>query len=231
MWATCFTDVSGCALDANAPSQTSNTWTGYLEFTYVTKSAKSGFSFAEGDDSLIEFVRPYAINMGVSMSTAPLQFSVVRDMDDDVTGTDLEYTVNLCTATPAVYPYNNVVDDCFDEANKGWNAINYLDFQSSPNNIGDNTIDLNEIGFSLRLDERVIPVDLPNDQAVVTISVDSEVYYHGNVNPVRRRMEYTKRISRRKLENQEGLHTQTNRLTDTFGVTPRSSLSWCNLDS
>eukprot|EP00493_Phyllostaurus_siculus_P020859 UN21184 len=133
MWATCFTDVSGCALDANAPSQTSNTWTGYLDFTieaqnfcpqivdeitvtgnidkfaestyneeaipgsnifsndyvwfevtYVTKSAKSGFSFAEGDDSLIEFVRPYAINMGVSMSTAPLQFSVVRDMDDDV---------------------------------------------------------------------------------------------------------------------------------------------------
>jgi len=280
MWATCFTDVSGCALDANAPSQTSNTWTGYLDFTieaqnfcpqivdeitvtgnidkfaestyneeaipgsnifsndyvwfevtYVTKSAKSGFSFAEGDDSLIEFVRPYAINMGVSMSTAPLQFSVVRDMDDDVTGTDLEYTVNLCTATPAVYPYDNVVDDCFDEANKGWNAINYLDFQHSPNNIGDNTIDLNEIGFSIRLDERVIPVDLPNDQAVVTISVDSEVYYHGNVNPERRRLTYDVRPRRRSLQGDEGLLNQNNRLTDTFGVTPRSSLSWCNLDS
>ena len=39
----------------------------WFEVTYVTKSAKSGFSFAEGDDSLIEFVRPYTINMGVSI--------------------------------------------------------------------------------------------------------------------------------------------------------------------
>lgn len=280
MWAICFTDVSGCALDANAPSQTSNTWTGYLDFTvqaqnfcpqivdeitvtgnidkfaentyteeaipgsnifsndyvwfevtYVTKSAKSGFSFAEGDDSLIEMVRPYNIDMGVSMSTAPLQFSVVRDMDDDVTGTDLEYTVNLCTATPAVFPYDTVVDDCFDESNKGWNAINYLDFQESINNVGANTIDLNEIGFSIRLDERVIPVDLPNDQAVVTISVDSEVYYHGNINPTRRRLTYTAQPRRRSLQGNEDLLTQNNRLTDTFAIGKRSQLNWCNLDS
>lgn len=281
MWAICFTDVSGCALDANAPSQTSNTWTGYLDFTvqaqnfcpqiideitvtgqidkfaesayseeaipgsnifsndyvwfevtYVTKSAKSGLTFAEGDDSLIELVRPYNIDMGVSMSTAPLQFSVVRDNDDDVTGTDLEYTVNLCTATPAVYPYSSVTDDCFDESNKGWNAINYLDFTESINNVGSNTIDLNEIGFSIRLDERVIPVDLPNDQAVVTISVDSEVYYHGNTNPTRRRLTYKMRPRRRSLQAQdEGLMAQTNRLSDTFAVTQRSQLSWCNLDS
>jgi len=164
------------------------------------------------------------------MTYAPLQFSVVRDYGE-VTGTDLEYTVNLCTATEAVYPYDTVVDDCFDEDRKGWNAINYLDFQESINNVGENTIDMNEIGFSIRLDERVIPVDLPNDQAVVTISVDSEVYYHGNNNPVRRRLTYSRRISRRKLQNQEGLHTQTHRVTDTFGVVRRSELSWCNLDS
>jgi len=279
MWALCFTDVSGCALDAFAPAQSSNTWTGYLDFTvqaqnfcpqivdeitvtgniekfaegtyteeaipgsnvfsndyvwfevtYRTKSAKSGLSFDEGDDSFIEFVRPYNIDMGVSMTYAPLQFSVVRDYGD-VSGTDLEYTVNLCTATEAVYPYDTVVDDCFDEDRKGWNAINYLDFQESINNVGENTIDMNEIGFSIRLDERVIPVDLPNDEAVVTISVDSEVYYHGNNNPTRRRMTYTKRISRRELQNAEGLHTQNNRLTDTFAVTRRSELSWCNLDS
>jgi hypothetical protein len=279
MWATCFTDVSGCALDAFAPAQSSNTWTGYLDFTvqaqnfcpqivdeitvtgnidkfaegsyteeaipgsnvfsndyvwfevtYVTKSAKSGFSFAEGDDSFIEFVRPYNIDMGVQMTYAPLQFSVVRDYGE-VTGTDLEYTVNLCTATEATYPYDTVVDDCFDEDRKGWNAINYLDFNEALNNLGPNTIDMNEIGFSLRLDERVIPVDLPNDEAVVTISVDSEVYYHGNNNPVRRRLTYSQRFSRRELQSQEDLHTQTSRVTDTFGVVRRSSLSWCNLDS
>lgn len=279
MWATCFTDASGCALDDNAPSQTSNTWTGYLDFTvqaqnfcpqiideitvegyidkfaettyteeaipgsnifsndfiwfevtYVTASLKSGLSFAEGDDSLIEAVRPYNIDMGVSMSTAPLQFSVNRE-NGDVSGTDLEYTVNLCTATPAVYPYDNVVDDCFDPANIGWNGENYLDFQESINNVGSNTIDLNEIGFSIRLDERVIPVDLPNDEAVVTISVDSEVYYHGNVNPSRRRLTYNMRPRRRELQGDEGLLSQNNRLTDTFAVTQRSQLSWCNLDS
>jgi hypothetical protein len=168
--------------------------------------------------------------MGVSMTFAPLQFSVVRDFGE-VTGTELDYTVNLCTATEAVYPYDTVVDDCFDEDRKGWNAINYLDFNEALNNLGSNTIDMNEIGFSLRLDERVIPVDLPNDQAVVTISVDSEVYYHGNNNPVRRRMTYVERISRRSLQNQEGLHTQTSRVSDSFGVTRRSELSWCLLDS
>merc|ERR1719433_1555045 len=134
MWAICFTDVDGCALDDNAPLQSSNTWTGYLDFTvqaqnfcpqiideitvkgyinsfadetyetpavpgtnvfsnvyvwfevtYVTRSLKSGLTFAEGDDSLIEAVRPYNIDMGVSMSTAPPQFSVNRD-NGDVTG-------------------------------------------------------------------------------------------------------------------------------------------------
>jgi hypothetical protein len=279
LWALCFNDVSGCALDAFAPAQSSNTWTGYLDFTvqaqnfcpqivdeitvtgniekfaestyteeaipgsnvfsndyvwfevtYRTKSAKSGLTFDEGDDSFIEFVRPYNIDMGVSMTFAPLQFSVVRDFGE-VSGTELDYTVNLCTATEAVYPYDTVVDDCFDEDRKGWNAINYLDFNEALNNLGSNTIDMNEIGFSLRLDERVIPVDLPNDQAVVTISVDSEVYYHGNNNPVRRRMTYVERISRRSLQNQEGLHTQTSRVSDSFGVTRRSELSWCLLDS
>ena len=62
-------------------------------------------------------------------------------------------------------------------------------------------------------------------------SLICEVYYHGNVNPERRRLTYNVRPRRRSLQGDEGLLNQNNRLTDTFGVTPRSSLSWCNLDS
>lgn len=236
MWAICFTDVDGCALDMDLGQQTSNAWTGYMDFTveaqnfcpqvideilvegtinkfidntyetvaepgvnvfsndhvwfevvYTTKSAKSGLTFAEGDDSLIEFVRPYSIVMGVSMNTAPLQTEVVRS-NGDVTGTTLDYEVTLCTATPQTYDYtDDFVDDCFDTANIGWNAQTYLDFAESINNVGPNTIDANEIGFQMRLDERVIPVDIPNDQAIITIMVDSEVYYYGNDNPSNRR--------------------------------------------
>lgn len=32
-WAVCFTDVDGCALDTEAPSRLSNSWTGYMDFT------------------------------------------------------------------------------------------------------------------------------------------------------------------------------------------------------
>jgi len=278
MWAICFTDVDGCALDDNAPSTGSNTWTGLMDFsvqaqnfcpqivdeitvqgaigkwsdntytteavpgsnvfsndhvwfevTYVTKSAKSQLTFAEGDDSLIEFVRPYSIKMGVSMNTEPLQFAVERS-NNDVTGDTLNYVVQLCTATPAVYPYTSVADDCF--SNLGWNAANYLDFAEHENNVGSNTIDANEIGFQLRLDERVIPVDLPNDQAVITLMVDSEVYYHGNNNPTRRRLTYN--VDARRWMQEEGDAAplrQNQRLTDSFAVTRRNQLTWCNMDS
>jgi len=283
-WAICFTDVDGCALDANAPSQDSNTWTGYLDFTveaqnfcpqivdeitveayiskfaestytveaipgenvfsndyvwfevtYATRSLKSGYDFEDGDDSLIESVRPTRITMTVSMSTAPLQFEVNRE-NGDVTGTDLEYTVLLCEVDSAVFPYNGELDDCFDDEFKGWNALNYLDFQESVNNVGANQIDLNEIGFSLRLDERVIPVDLPNDAAVITIDVESEVYYHGNFNPPgRRHMEFTVRPQRRKLQEIDGevsdIHLQKSLVSDVFPLTGRSGLSWCSLNA
>lgn len=291
MWAICFTDVSGCALDANAPSQDSNTWTGYLDFTveaqnfcpqivdeitveayiskfaentytveavpgenvfsndyvwfevtYATRSLKSGLDFEDGDDSLIEFVRPTRITMTVSMTTAPLQFEVVREHGDvtDTPGSGgLEYTILLCSATPAVFPYgpDDFVDDCFDTANKGWNALNYLDFQQDIHNLGlgagGNTIDPNEIGFKLRLDERVIPVDLPNDAAVITIDVESEVYYWGNVNPgdpvTRRTLTYV--FHRRDLQSEDDRQVQRYIISETFGITPRSVLSWCSLNA
>ena len=80
----------------------------YFEVTYKTRSEKSGQTdFTFGDDSLIESVRPTAINMKVEMSDLPLQTEINRD-NGDVTGSDLEYTVKLCDATPAEYPYNTV---------------------------------------------------------------------------------------------------------------------------
>merc|ERR1719163_2122140 len=101
--------------------------------------------------------------MDVTMNNEPLQFAVNRD-NGDVTGPTLAYNVQLCTATPTTYndptyPYTTIADDCF--SNRGWNAINYLDFNQAPNNGGTNPIDANEIGFKFRLDERVIPVDIP----------------------------------------------------------------------
>lgn len=283
MWAICFTDVDGCALDMDLGSQSSNAWTGYMDFTveaqnfcpqvideilvegtinkfidntyttvaepgvnvfsndhvwfevvYTTKSAKSGLTFAEGDDSLIEFVRPYSIVMGVSMNTAPLQTEVVRD-NGDVEGGTLDYEVTLCTATQQTYDYTDPFqDDCFDTANIGWNAQNYLDFAEHVNNVGTNTIDANEIGFQMRLDERVIPVDIPNDQAIITIMVDSEVYYYGNNNPTNRRQLFT--VDRRQLQELESDMRQNTQVVDTFFMPSaaehfQNELSYCGFSS
>lgn len=270
-WAVCFTDVDGCALDTEAPSRLSNSWTGYMDFTidaqpfcpqvideifvqgeidkyadnamtvvavpgdnvfsndhvyfevtYKTRSEKSGQTdFTFGDDSLIESVRPTAINMKVEMSDLPLQTEINRD-NGDVTGSDLEYTVKLCDATPAEFPYNTVADSCWDR--KGWNAVEYLDFQRNIISSGENTVDLNEIAFSIRLDERVIPVDIPNDQAQITVSVDSEVYYYGNDNPVITRRNLV--LKRRRLES-EITRVQHFRVSDSFTVPKKRFLDYC----
>eukprot|EP00494_Astrolonche_serrata_P002068 UN02074 len=182
----------------------------YFEVTYQTASLKSGAT-NWGDDTLIEAARPVKIEMTVTMVVPPFQSAVDRshgDVDPPNAGAnDLAYTVLLCEATPVVYPYTTVIDNCFDDANQGWNAKTYLAFTEHAH-ATNNAIDMNEIAFSLRLDERVIPVDVPNNQAQITIMVESEVYYHGNNNPAgygrrRRKLQFNASSPEEIVESEE----------------------------
>jgi len=201
----------------------------YFEVVYTATSEKSGIAVELGDDTLIEYVKPTQIKIKVEMTQPPLQTEVVDPGDgsytcleyynDDSDDTCIVYELLLCTAANTVYPYDSYTapENCFN--NMYWHASNQLDFAQVDNNLGDNTIELNEIGFTFRLDERVIPVDIPNDEAKVTITVDSEVYYYGNNNPERLR-----RILKASPSNQK---TQ---VFDNFAVTQQDQLQYCLLD-
>jgi len=208
----------------------------YFEVTFLTRSQKSTLDFSAGDDSLIEYVRPYHIEMEVTMVEEPFQTEVNAENGDVTFPTPSDnknYVIMLCTANRMDYPYLGNHTDCFSQ--KGWNAADYLAFTKITSTNGSNTIDANEIAFSLRLDERVMPVDVPNSPITITISVDVEIFYHGNDNPAqsagRRRLKVE--LPRRRL--QDGTIQETRKqeaqVRDSFGIVKRPNLLYCPLKS
>jgi hypothetical protein len=144
----------------------------------------------EGDDTLIDFVRPYKITLDVVMTSPPVQYDLVLDIshgDVEITKQDadsIEYTITLCEVDPLNFPYNTTSDPlCFDSENIGYYATTFLDFEEIVSTSTNNTIDDNEIGFQMRLDERAIPVDVPNHPVTVTLSEWIEVFYHDDTHP------------------------------------------------
>merc|ERR1712050_177614 len=96
-----------------------------------------------------------------------------------------------CQADKNEYPYNtptftadNQVDtqhgykDCFNTANQ--NANSALAVFSRVTAITGGTVKDSAIYFSLRLDERYIPIDAANKEAEITVKVDAEIYYKGD---------------------------------------------------
>jgi len=101
----------------------------------------------------------------------------VDNGDIDVHTDSTHYTITLCEVSPfdvLSYPYSTP-SSCYDS--KGWNAQNYMDFDELTSTTGANTIDANEIAYKVRLDERVVPVDLPNSDSTITIKHWIEVAF------------------------------------------------------
>jgi len=210
----------------------------YFEVTFLTRSREgkdhNNLDFADGDDSLIQFVRPYYIELEITMKEEPLQTTVNADNGDVVFPTPSDskhYTIMLCEVNRMNFPYLGNHTDCFTQ--RGWNAINYLEFKNWTHTNGTNPIDDNEIAFSFRLDERVMPVDVPNSPIEITVSVDVEIFYHGNNNPAqadgRRRLSMT--FPRRRLQDGsiQDSRVQPGRVRDRFSVIHRPDLLYCPL--
>jgi len=145
----------------------------------------------------------------------------------ETTATD--YTVSLCTVAPLTFPYTGTNTDCLTTGNMGWNAVNTLAFESVTET-GNNTVDANEVAFSLRLDERVIPVDHPNSPSIITISMDVEIYYKGNTNPARRRMTIRRDLQEDLSSYEDEQRHQSLRVAEVLSV-PRRPVSYCPLKS
>lgn len=203
----------------------------YVETELHAASAKSTLdvSVKEGDDSLIDFVRPYKMTIDVSMTSPPVQFDLVLDeLHGDVTiaqndGDAIEYEMVLCEVPQLPYPYNtSEAESCFDADNIGHFAALYLDFADIAST-SNNTIDSNEIGIKIRLDERAIPVDLPNHPVSITLSQWIEVFYVDDTHP-------TRRVLRRGLQS-SGTQQQGLAVSDSFLLYQKpGQLEYCNLN-
>lgn len=88
----------------------------------------------------------------------------------------------------------NTDDEHRDKDSRKKIAVTYFDFnkvtesRSTALETG-NQIEENEIAFKLRLDERIIPVSPETDDSHMKVTVEAEVYYHGNRHPTRRRLQ------------------------------------------
>eukprot|EP00493_Phyllostaurus_siculus_P022687 UN23021 len=150
----------------------------WLYASFITKTMKS--NFATGDDSLIDFVRLINLDMEVMLSSAPLQVVIDNSAADVTMHTDVHYTINLCSATALTFPYSSIPDSCLQ--NLVGNAA-IMELQSVP------SAEQTKVAFTLRLDERVIPVDYANQWANITFALEVEIFYNGVNNPSRRRMQ------------------------------------------
>lgn len=226
----------------------------YFETTFLSRTAKANNAFSAGDDSLIEFVRPYSISMEVTLLAEPFQ-TIVNSDNGDITFPDVantkNYVINLCSVPRLNFPYesipNGVQGDCFKSL--GWNAANLLDFKNWTATNGThtlNTIDTNEIAFSLRLDERVIPVDVANTNTQIIISMSLEIFYVGNQNwgenPTNNwgaayggrrhlKVELPQGTARRQLQDGSQGRLQGAQVQDMFTVPRRPGLLYCPLKS
>merc|ERR1719483_434023 len=198
----------------------------FYEVNFQTSSIKMDNSL-QGDvnDTIIDFVRARRIVMTVTLSQSPLQTTVDQTSTDVTLNSELNYEVVLCDVPALSYPYLDTLDDsnnCFK--NLGYNAEQYMDFMEYNETSSSGAIQANEIGFSFRLDERVIPVDLPNSENGASIDIDiwAEVYYRGVNNPSRRRLRRS--LQARDQEQREVV------VRDEFRIKPMPQYSFCYTD-
>ena len=121
-----------------------------------------------------------SLDMEVMLSSAPLQVVIDNSAADVTMHTDVHYTINLCSATALTFPYSSIPDSCLQ--NLVGNAA-IMELQSVP------SAEQTKVAFTLRLDERVIPVDYANQWANITFALEVEIFYNGVDNPSRRRMQ------------------------------------------
>jgi len=229
----------------------------YFEVTFRTASLKTNQEDtvntpagvdtvieSRDDDSLIDFVRAYHIELDVTLTQTPLQVtvpmntagcsgSIAAEGCDIQGGTSTVYKIVLCDVPAATFPFTSALDNCFDRSSYGWNALDYLAFTRWNETAGANSIDTNEIAFSIRLDERTIPVDIPNSPVDLTLKVDAEVFYHGtDTSPdssVGRRT-LTQKMSRRNLQGDvpELDRMEGAQVLDRFTYTKRPEIASCD---
>merc|ERR1719195_2445066 len=142
-------------------------------------------------------------------------------------GDAAKYNIVLCEVDPT--PAANIVWDdgqltnCFNENGAQSDiALEYLDFDQVLIAKGDsNTIDENEIGFKMRMDERIIPLKpRATDGSFVAVTIEAEVYYKGNRNPTRRRLLQAGRKNERR---------QRHSMNTSYAVYARETLAKCNV--
>jgi len=152
-------------------------------------------------------------------------YAVTQDIVIDASKT--QYRVLLCETNEVesytVYNSNVSLDDCFtnttstaikffdlgkvldSEGETAGNCAGLDEFGNARSNTGGihNCIDENEIAWKFRLDERIIPMDPDIDNGEIRIWVESEVYYIGNYQLTRRRID-TGLSQRRRLQSLNG---------------------------
>jgi len=163
----------------------------------------------------------------------------------------MQYRVLLCETheiqSYQVYDSNVTLDDCFTNITSL--AVKFFDLQKVLDSDGEtdgncggtdrfgnarggthNCIDENEIAWAFRLDERIIPMDPDIDNGEIRIWVESEVYYIGNYQLTRRRIE-GELPSRRRLQDLTGPTRVQDLITSaSFSIRPqRHELSSCNM--
>jgi len=114
-----------------------------------------------------------------------------------------------------------VLQDCFtDNLPIAREMLDFNKVMMSKENLhgDDNEIDENEVAFSMRMDERIIPLQLNTDNSFVKVTIQSEVYYKGNRQP-----------TRRLLQTNGGDRRQQHIMETSYSVYPKQSLSKCNV--
>lgn len=225
----------------------------YFEVTFRTASLKTNQEDtvnspsssdtvieSRDDDSLIDFVRAYHIELDITLTQTPLQTAVPMNTAgcsgiaaegcDIQGGTTTVYTIVLCDVDAATFPFTTDLDNCFDRQNYGWNALDYMAFTRWNETSLTNSIDQNEIAFSIRLDERSIPVDVPNSPVDLTLKVDAEVFYHGTTTSPdssvgRRSLHQT---VRRTLQDNDLDRREPTQVLDRFFYTKRPEIATCD---
>jgi len=146
----------------------------------------------------------------ITVTTGSGSTAVYQIVLCEVAGIDAEY-IQFSKDKP---------DDCFTAPNTI--AEDFLDFtkmiRSSTGS--SNSIDENEVGFQMRMDERIIPLKpKATDGSFVKVTVESEVYYKGNRHPTRRLLQV----------DQTAPSRQNHSMATAYRVYREGNLAMCNM--
>jgi len=191
-------------------------------------------------DSNFDFTGPLTNGNPLGGTRIPgTDFGVTTVADEfeltNSSGDHAAYRIKLCevgTNDPSYITYDvedlwvdvdgtPVLQDCFiDNLPIARNFLDFNKVMESKENVNgdDNNIDENEVAFSMRMDERIIPLQLGTDNSFVTVTIQSEVYYKGNRQP-----------TRRLLQTNGGDRRQQHTMQTSYSVYPKRSLSKCNV--